>query len=358
VLANGVIEARLDADGLLRSVRDLALGRDAIAPGGAGNLLQLHRDQPNLWPAWNLERHYRNVRTDLTAEHGAPATVTVVDEGPLLATVRVERPFGDSRLVQDIRLGAGARRLDVVTDIDWRERDAVLKSAWQLDVHAEHTAAEIQFGHVSRPTHENTSWDAARFEVYAHRWIHVGEHGWGTALITDSTYGYDASRLTRPEGGSTTTVRLTLLRAPNSPDPQADLGRHRFAYAIVPGADTRAALAEAHALNLPLRPVAAALRTPATDSCPLVAVDNPDVVVECVKLADDRSGDVVVRLYESRGGRASTRLGLGFPVAEASVTDLLERPDTPLAIEADALGLTLRPFQILTLRLTPGRSDG
>ncbi|ACU70516.1 glycoside hydrolase family 38 [Catenulispora acidiphila DSM 44928] len=353
VLANGVIEAHIDADGLLRSVRDLALGRDAIAPGGAGNLLQLHRDQPNLWPAWNLERHYRTVRTDLTAEHGAPATVTLLDAGPLVATVRVERTFGDSRLVQDVRLGVGSRRLDVVTDIDWRERDAVLKSAWQLDVHAEHTAAEIQFGHVSRPTHENTSWDAARFEVWAHRWIHVGEHGWGTALITDSTYGYDASRLTRPEGGSTTTVRLTLLRAPNSPDPQADLGRHRFAYAVVPGADTRAALAEAHALNLPLRATAAG-----GSGQSLVTVDNPDVVVECVKLADDRSGDIVVRLYESRSGRAETRLGFGFPVAEASITDLLERPDTPLTIDADAVDLTLRPFQILTLRLTPGSSDG
>jgi alpha-mannosidase len=354
VLANGVVSAHLDADGLLRSVRDLALDRDAIAPGGAGNLLQLHRDQPNLWPAWNLERHYRNVRTDLTAEHGAPATVTLLDEGPLVATVRVERPFGESRIVQDVRLTAGSHRVDVVTDIDWRERDAVLKAAWQLDVHAEHTAAEIQFGHVTRPTHENTSWDAARFEVYAHRWIHVGEHGWGTALITDSTYGYDASRLTRPEGGTTTTVRLTLLRAPNSPDPKADLGQHRFSYAVVPGADTRAALAEAHALNLPLRAVPAA----ETVAQPLITVDNADVVVEAVKLADDQSGDVVVRLYEARGGRASARLSAGFPVAAATVTDLLERPDTPLAIRDGAFDLTLRPFQILTLRLTPGSSDG
>ena len=146
-------------------------------------------------------------------------------------------------------------------------------------------------------------------------------------------------------------MRLTLLRAPNSPDPKADLGRHRFACAIVPGADTRAALAEAHALNLPLRAMAAG----GGGAEPLVSVDNPDVVVECVKLADDRSGDMVVRLYESRGGRASARLGVGFPVAEALVTDLLERPDTPLAAPFD---LTLRPFQILTLRLTPGSSDG
>ncbi|MEY9962450.1 alpha-mannosidase [Streptacidiphilus sp. MAP12-16] len=352
LLANGVIEARIDADGLLRSVRDLATGRDAIAPDGAGNLLQLHRDQPNLWPAWNLERHYRNVRRDLTADDGAPATVTLTDEGPLLAVVRVERAFGDSRVVQEVRMTAGSRRLDVVTDIDWRERDAVLKSAWQFDVHAEHTAAEIQFGHVTRPTHENTSWDAARFEAWAHRWVHVGEHGWGVSLITDSTYGYDASRHTRPGGGSTTTLRLTLLRAPNSPDPQSDLGRHRFSYAVVPGAGTREALAQAHALNLPLRPAPAA-----GGARPLVAVDNPNVVVECVKLADDRSGDVIVRLYESCGGRASTRLSVGFPVAGAAVTDLLERPTAPSQLHDGTLDLTLRPFQILTLRLTPGTAN-
>jgi alpha-mannosidase len=354
LLSNGVIEARLDDDGLLRSVRDLGTGRDAIAPGGAGNLLQLHRDEPNLWPAWNLERHYRNTRRDLTAEQGAPATVTLTEQGPLLAVLRIERPFGDSRLVQEIRLAAGARRLDIATDIDWRERDAVLKSAWQLDVHAEHTTAEIQFGHVTRPTHENTSWDAARFEAWAHRWIHVGEHGWGTALITDSTYGYDASRQSRPEpaGGSTTTLRLTLLRAPNSPDPQADLGQHRFNYAIVPAADTRAALGEAHALNLPLRPVPAA-----GDPRPLVVVDNPDVVVESVKLADDRSGDVVVRLYEARGGRAETRVAAGFPLARAVETDLLERPTGPVRQRGAELELTLRPFQIRTLRLTQGTAD-
>jgi alpha-mannosidase len=354
LLANGVIEARLDADGLLRSVRDLGTGRDAIAPGGAGNLLQLHRDEPNLWPAWNLERHYRNTKRDLTADQGAPATVVLAEQGPLLAVVRVERAFGDSRVVQEVRLAAGARRLDIATDIDWRERDAVLKSAWQLDVHAEHTTAEIQFGHVTRPTHENTSWDAARFEAWAHRWIHVGEHGWGTALITDSTYGYDATRQTRPEptGGSTTTLRLTLLRAPNSPDPQADLGRHRFSYAVVPAADTRAALAEAHALNLPLRPVPAG-----GDPRPLVVVDNPDVVVESVKLADDRTGDVVVRLYEARGGRAQTRVAAGFPLARAVETDLLERPTGPVRQRGEELELTLRPFQIRTLRLTPAAAD-
>jgi alpha-mannosidase len=253
-----------------------------------------------------------------------------------------------------VRLAAASHRLDIVTDIDWRERDAVLKSAWQFDVHAEHASAEIQFGHLNRPTHENTSWDAARFEAWAHRWVHVGEHGWGAAVITDSTYGYDATRQTRPEGGTTTTVRLTLLRAPDSPDPTADLGRHRFSYAVVPGTDTRGALAEAHSLNLPLRPAAAG-----AGPRPLVRTDNPDVVVECVKLADDRSGDIVVRLYESQGGRAQTHLTTAFPLAAAEVTDLLERPirDGLLDAADGHLDLTLRPFQILTLRLTPGTVD-
>ncbi|HEY3868098.1 MAG TPA: glycoside hydrolase family 38 C-terminal domain-containing protein, partial [Actinocrinis sp.] len=144
VIANGLIEVRIDADGLLRSVRDLATGRDAIAPGGAGNLLQLHRDEPNLWPAWNLERHYRNTRRDLTADQGAAATLKLTDQGPLSVAVRVARSFGDSRVVQDVCLMAGSHRLDIATDIDWRERDTVLKAAWQFDVHAEHTTAEIQ----------------------------------------------------------------------------------------------------------------------------------------------------------------------------------------------------------------------
>jgi alpha-mannosidase len=352
MLVNGLLSVRVDADGLIRSVFDIAASREAIAPGAAGNLLQIHPDDPNDWSAWNLDHHYRNRHRDLTAAHGASAAVTLADAGPLLASVRIERSFGESRIVQHVRLAAGARRVDVSTDIDWRERDTVLKSAWPLDVHAETTEAEIQFGHVARPTHGNTSWDAARFEAWAHRWIRVGEHGYGAALITDSTYGYDTSRETRADGGATTTVRLTLLRAPHSPDATADLGRHRFSYALAPGATTGDAIAEGHALNLPLRVAgaASAARTP-----PLVRIDNPDVVAESVKLADDRSGDVVVRLYESRGGRARAVLSTGFPLAGARVTDLLERPaGAPPGQRGDTVTLDLRPFQIVTLRLTPG----
>jgi alpha-mannosidase len=215
-------------------------------------------------------------------------------------------------------------------------------------VHAEHSLADVQFGHVARPTHENTDWDAAHQETMAHRWIHVGEHGWGVALAGDAGYGYDVTRHTREDGGTTTVVRSTLLRAPHSPDPHADRGLQRFRHRLRPGAGTGDAITEGYALGLPLRP-----GPDTAPRSPLVAVDHPDVVIETVKLADDRSGDVVVRLYESRGGRARATLTADFPVAAAQHTDLLEEPLGPAA-PLDAAGgtpLALRPFQILTVRL-------
>ncbi|MER5396330.1 glycoside hydrolase family 38 C-terminal domain-containing protein [Streptomyces sp. NPDC002599] len=337
VLENDRLRVRIDADGLLTSVRDLAHGREVLC--GRGNLLQLHPDHPNAWDAWDIDRHYRRTHTDLTSAE----SVELVESGPLRAAVRVTRVFGSSRITQEIRLTAASRRLDIVTDVDWQESEKVLKAAFPLDVQAERSAAEIQFGHVHRPTHANTGWDAARFEICAHRWLRVAEESYGVAVLNDSTYGHDVTRIPHA-GGLGTTVRLTLLRAPHSPDPLTDLGTHRFTYALLPGAGVGDAVAEGLALNLPLRQAAA----PAPE--PLVRVADPAVTVESVKLAEDRSGDVVVRLYESRGGRARAKVTAGFPVSRVEVTDLLERPlrEAPPEIE-------LRPFQILTLRLRPAR---
>ncbi|WP_218190873.1 glycoside hydrolase family 38 C-terminal domain-containing protein, partial [Pseudomonas sp. SID14000] len=128
-------------------------------------LLQSHPDHPNKWDAWDIDRHYRRRHADLTTAESVGATAT----GPLLAVVRTVRSFGASRVRQDIRLRAGSARLDFVTEVDWHESEKVLKAAFPVDVHADRSASEIQFGHVFRPTHTNTSWDAARFEICAHR---------------------------------------------------------------------------------------------------------------------------------------------------------------------------------------------
>lgn len=342
VLDNGLVRVVIDERGLVTSAYDIEGEREALPPGAVANLLQLHQDFPNQWDAWDLDAFYRNTVTDLTAVE----SVTVVDGG-----VRVVRAFGDSRIEQTLALAPGSRRLDVDTVLDWHETEKLLKAAFPLDVRAGHSTAQVPFGHVERPTHTNTSWDAAKFEVCAHRFVHVGERGWGAALVNDSTYGHDVTRDVREDGGTTTTVRLSLARAPRFPDPDTDQGTHRLRYALLIGADVDDAIREGYHLNLPERTVSGS-----AEVAPLVAIDNPAVVVEAVKLADDRSGDVVVRLYESRGARATALLTPGFRLASATATDLLERPraaDEPACeVTDDRVRLRLRPFQILTVRLT------
>lgn len=241
VLDNGLVRVQVAEDGTLSSVRDLRANREVLAD--RGNLLRLHTDLPNYWDAWDIDKHYQNRYTDLLE----PESVTVVEEDPLVGAIRVTRSFGKgSTITQTITLRAGSPRIDFETDIDWHEAEKILKAAFPVDIRAPHSSAEIQFGHIQRPTHTNTSWEAARFEVSGHRWVHIGEPGYGVAVINDSTYGHDVSRTVREDGGTTTTVRLSLVRAPRVPDPEADQGRHRFTYALLPGASIEDAVAEGY----------------------------------------------------------------------------------------------------------------
>jgi alpha-mannosidase len=341
VLDNGLVRAVVDARGLLVSVRDAATGREVLAPGSAANLLQIHPDLPAYWDAWDVDHTYRATVTDLTG----------LDSMTLAgSSVVVVRRFGRSVATQTISLEPGARRVEMAVEVDWQETETFLKAAFPLDVRADRSTAEIQFGHLHRPTDVNTSWEFARFEICAHRFLHVGEPGFGIALVNDSTYGHDVTRTVREDGGTTTTVRLSLLRAPRYPDPETDRGTHRMRYALVPGADLLDAAREGTRINLPERRVAGDAVVE-----PLVRVAPEGVLVSAVKLADDGSGDVVVRIYEALGGRARARLDLGFAATSATVTDLLERPlagaATPVLDAAGGVDLGLRPFQIVTLRM-------
>ncbi|MEU6282844.1 glycoside hydrolase family 38 C-terminal domain-containing protein [Streptomyces sp. NPDC047028] len=342
VLDNGLLRITVDVNGLVTSAYDLAADRETVAPGTAANLLQLHPDFPNMWDAWDVDAFYRNTVTDLTEAD----EVTAGEDG---RSVRVVRSFGASRVSQVLSLAPGERRLVIDTEVDWHETEKFLKLAFPLDLHAERYASETQFGHVHRPTHTNTSWEAAKFEACNHRFVHLEEPGWGVALVNDSTYGHDVTRTVRPDRGTTSTVRASLLRAPRFPDPETDQGVHRFRHALVPGSGIADAVREGWRINLPERRV-----TGAREVAPLVAVDNDAVVVTAVKLADDGSGDVVIRFHEAHGGRARATLTAGFPVTGLTVTDLLERPlaDTePPARDGDRIAVRLRPFELMTLRM-------
>ncbi|MFI2367927.1 alpha-mannosidase [Streptomyces sp. NPDC018833] len=348
VLDNGLLRVRIDTRGLVVSAYDIAAERETVAPGRAANLLQIHPDFPNMWDAWDVDAFYRNSVTDLTEAE----EVRAVDAGSS-AAVRVVRSFGASRVTQVLTLAPGAKRLDIDTEVDWHETEKFLKASFPLDIHAERYASETQFGHFHRATHTNTSWEAAKFEACNHRFVHVEEPGWGIALVNDSTYGHDVTRTVRAAGsGTTTTLRVSLLRAPRFPDPETDQGVHRFRHALVPGASIADAVREGFRINLPERRV-----TGDTPVAPLVTVDNDAVVVSAVKLADDGSGDVVVRLYESVGGRARTRVVPGFTATAVAATDLLERPLADAArpeLANGAVLLILRPFELVTLRLFRG----
>ncbi|MCQ4079855.1 glycosyl hydrolase-related protein [Streptomyces sp. RB6PN25] len=348
LLDNGLLRVGIDERGLVVSAYDVAAGRETVAPGRAANLLQIHPDFPNMWDAWDVDAFYRNTVTDLTDAD----EVAVADDGPDAVSVRVARSFGGSRVTQVLTLTAGEKRLDIDTEVDWHETEKFLKAAFPVDIHADRYASETQFGHLYRPTHTNTSWEAAKFEACNHRFVHLEEPGWGVAIVNDSTYGHDVTRTVRAEdSGTTTTVRVSLLRAPRFPDPHTDQGVHRFRHAFLPGAGIADAVREGYRINLPER------RVPGNaEVAPLVAVDDDAVVVSAVKLADDASGDVIVRLYESRGGRARTRLTAGFDADGVTACDLLERPlrdvSTRPVLEDDGVELRLRPFEIVTLRLS------
>ncbi|WP_312170676.1 glycoside hydrolase family 38 C-terminal domain-containing protein [Microbacterium sp.] len=336
-LENELVSVLISADGLIVSAVDKASGREAVAEGRAANLFQLHQDFPNMWDAWDIDKYYRNSVDDLTAVESISASVV---DG--VATVVVTRAFSASTIVQTILLAPGTRTVALRNDIDWHETEKLLKLAFPLDIQATHTEAETQFGYQARVTHTNTSWEAAKFETSMHRFVLVREQDFGVALVNDSIYGYDTTREVSDDAVATT-VRLSLLRAPRFPDPDTDHGHHQIEIGFVVGADAAIATAEGIRLNSPATVVRGG-----REVAPLVSVDGEGIVVSGVKLADDGSGDVIVRLYEALGRRAVGSLAVDFAHSEIREVSLIED-----ALDDARVGgeLRLRPFEVRTLRI-------
>ena len=337
-----MLRIKIAPNGLLTSIWDIPARREVLAPGSEGNLFQLHDDKPNACDAWDIDAYYKERVNELRAID----RLEVVERHPLRAKVRIERSFGKSRIVQDIIVQAGSRRIDFDTRVRWQEDHKLLKVAFPVDILSPRATYEIQFGHVERPTHYNTSWDLARFEVCAHKWADLGEANYGVALLNDCKYGYDIYG---------NVMRLSLLRSPKAPDPTADRGDHQFTYALLPHpGDFREAgvVQEGYHLNIPLR---VGVLEPGTGPLGFThsffSFDHSGAVVESVKIGEDKRS-VVVRLYEAHGARGEARLRIGLPVAEVRRTDLLERETGESEfLEGGTVTLKLRPFEIVTLKL-------
>ncbi|WP_374010967.1 alpha-mannosidase [Leifsonia sp. LS-T14] len=341
VLEDAALRVIVDARGVLVSVRDLAADRELLPGGMAGGVLQLLRDTPREWDAWDINEEDQRSGHELLT----PSDVRIDGDA-----VAVRHDFGASSV--DLRLRLVDGRLDFAFDIDWHESQKLLKLAFPLDIRTERAASEIQFGHLHRAIHRNTSWDSARFETVAHRWIQVGEPAWGVAIANDVVYGHDIRTLATPSGRPMVMARLSLLRAPLYPDPTADQGAHSFTVSLRPGGIPEA-IEDGYRQSLPPRP------TRGTPVEPLIAVSDPSVVVEAVKLAEDGSGDLVVRLYEAHGDRSTATVTTSIDWEAVEATDLLERPLESAAISAVSprrIELDLRPFELLTLRFRAPRA--
>ncbi|MDO5721533.1 MAG: glycoside hydrolase family 38 C-terminal domain-containing protein [Actinomycetaceae bacterium] len=344
VLDNGLVRAQFDADGHLISLEDKTTGREYIPAGQRGGELHLHQDFPNMWDAWDLDPFYRGSQTVLENRE-----FTGIDED---GTARVRVRFGKSVATLTWSLPAGQRGLDLQVDLDWQETEKILKLSFPVDIHTDHAQYETQMGYLTRPTHENTSWEAYKFEVSCHRWLRLANPSASLAIANDATYGWDVTRHAHAGRGTWSLVRASLARAAQFPDPEQDRGQHTWKFQLLPGASVREAVAAGQALNLPPREVTGSWSLAGESSGSPIEVTG--AVVESVSLAPDRSGDLVVRVYEPEGGETQATLRVAGATRMSGV-DLRYR-ENDLGVELTHLkdeqwAFHLQPFEIATIRV-------
>ena len=343
VLENRFFRIELDEQGMLASVYDKRGDREVLGQGSRGNVLQVFEDKPLSFDAWDIDIHYQ----DKMWEVDDVESVRVVETGPVRGGIEIRRRLGRSSIVQRVFIYDALPRVDFETEVEWHEKHTLLKVAFPVDVRSAQATYEIQFGTVERPTHWNTSWDWARFEVCGHKWADLSEGDYGVSLLNDCKYGHDVKD---------DVLRLTLLRSPTAPDPQSDEGHHEFTYSLYPhSGDWRTGtVRQGYQLNYPLHAVQADGNQgglPASFS--LVETDRENVVVDTVKLAED-GDELIVRCYEAHGQRGNVTLHFGRPVTEAFECNLLEEDRRPLTPQGDRLALHVTPYQVRTVGVRLG----
>ena len=335
-LENELVRVSFGDDGTVASVIDKGAGREALA--GRGNQLWAFVDKPRAWDAWDLDAAYALDGEEITALQ----SFEIIERGPHRAALRIVRAFRNSRITQDVRLWANSSRLDFKTTLEWNDRHFLLKCRWPLAVRARVASFETAFGIIQRPTHRNTSWDQAQFEVPGHRFSDLSEPGYGVALLNNGRYGHNALN---------NELGLSLLRSPAYPDPLADEGTHDFTYALFPhegGLVDGGVLAEAEDLNRPL-PAVPVEAAEAAKWQP-VRLEGVALGLGALKCREDGDG-LVLRVYEPQGARGPLTVRLPELWQVTAEVDLLEEPIGPVP---DGMG----PFQVRTLLLEPKPPSG
>jgi alpha-mannosidase len=336
--------------GCITSLFDKKTGFEALAAGSCGNELQLYHDLPKEYDAWNIDPGTYDkppVRLD-TAD-----SVKLVDDNPLRAVIRVTHHTQNSKFVQDIILTEGSDEVDVVNDVDWHETHELLKAAFPLAASSNEATYEIPFGSIQRPTTRNNSWEDAKFEVPAQRWADLGDGTHGFSLINDCKFGYDARG---------NVLRLTLLRSPVWPDPDADRGHQHFSYALYPhGGTWKQAMTVRQGYDFNFK-LSATQVEPHTGEMParhsFVSVEPENVVLTAMKKAED-SDALIFHLYEWAGKSGSITISVPPGATGARETNLMEHPEgAPLSVTGNKVTVPVRPFEIVAVRVSyPHKHD-
>ena len=333
--------------GCITSLYDKMDSFETLAPGACGNQLQTFKDIPLKDDAWNIDPGTLDYMTPITQVD----SVKMVESGPLRGVIRVTRHWQSSKFVQDIVLYTNADEVNVVNDIDWHETHTLLKAAFPLAVSSKMATYEIPYGTIERPTTRNNSWDDAKFEVPALRWADLSDEQHGLSLLNESKYGYDCKD---------SLLRLTLLRSPVSPDPDADREKHHFTYAIYPHSGSwKAALTVRRGYEYNYKLQAFQVQ-PHVGTLPpvhsFISLKNPNIVMTAVKKAEDSDG-LIVRFYEWAGKNGTVKIDVPNGAQSSTLTNLMEQPEgAPLPIAGgNQVTVQVHPYEIVTVRVDYAR---
>jgi len=334
-LENDLLRIRFSKKGEIQSIFDKEIGREVLAQGETGNNLAVYDDQGD---AWDIPVNYDQKKPETFSLESAKARL----DGPHAILKQVRR-YGDSRMTQEIVLTHGSRRIDFVTEVDWRESNRMLRTSFPVNVYANEVLCDIQFGQIKRATHTNTSWDMAKYEICAQKWVDISHRDYGVALLNDCKYGHKARG---------NVLDINLLRSPCHPDPKADRCRHRFIYSLYPhqgDAYSGGVVQAAYNLNVPLQVYEIpSSRGVLPQEHSLLRVDSENVIVETVKKAED-SDDMILRLYETYGGGTNTQITFGVDVRSVRLVDLMEENPKRLRVKNRAVRVPFKPYEIVTL---------
>lgn len=330
----------LDKAAQFTSIFDKQANREILKKGEKGNVLRVYEDKPIYYDNWDIDIYYTQkswVADDLTS-------FEVIENGPVRAVLELQRKFLDSTIIQKIIFYPNSRRIDFDTYVDWKQHQLLLKCEFPVDINTNEATYEIQFGNLKRPTHKNTSWDVARFEVCGHKWADLSENGYGVALLNDCKYGYGIT-----EGKMT----LSLIKSGVLPNPTTDQEEHFFTYALLPHAcnlDESDVIKQGYCLNAPMRGLTVSSPEARFMTASMLQIDSPNVVVETIKPALDGNG-VIVRMYESKNRRTSAKLSWHDTFESAVECDLMENPTGTAISNADAISFEIKPFEIKSFRI-------